>query len=222
MKKLCRSCETKCEHIGDHIIRGKSQDVKRYCCICLPKELHTKPQESWICEPCSERKEHLWQCKDCKRYIPNKDGNYYCKFLVDYEEWNDDCPQFKPKNYGLTNRGRIIYHLKDYYDLSKRANYAPVLADKIIHLTPLQWEILDDLIEAGCELIIGQVMSSHLVHGWSKKNTIIVPHLVINSEKVYEVDIPLSSDPRNYKPRKKAQVFYEVLEDHIDLGGDSQ
>ena len=122
----------------------------------------------------------------------------------------------------LTNRGRIFYHLKDYYDLTKRSSYAPALLEKVDNITGLNEEILDDLIEAGCELIIGQVMRSNLIYGRSKKNTIIVPCLVINSEKVYEVDIPLSSDPRNYKPRNKPQVFYEVLEDHINLGGDSQ
>ncbi|MCK5139953.1 MAG: hypothetical protein KAQ85_08945 [Thermodesulfovibrionia bacterium] len=122
----------------------------------------------------------------------------------------------------LNNRGRIVKHLERVYDLSKRANYAPALWNKIEHMTELQQEILNDLIEAGCELIIGQVMRSNLIYGRSKKNTIIVPCLVINSEKVYEVDIPLSSDPRNYKPRNKPQVFYEVLEDHINLGGDSQ
>ena len=122
----------------------------------------------------------------------------------------------------LTSKGRIICHLERYYDLSKRANYAPALLEKIKLMGPSNGEILDDLIEAGCEVIIGQAMSSHLVYGRSKKNTIIVPTLVINLEKVYLVDIPLSSNPRNYKPRNKAQVFYEMLEDHITLGGVSQ
>ena len=49
----------------------------------------------------------------------------------------------------LASKGRIICHLERYYDLSKRANYAPDLVRKIENITPLQGEILDDLIEAG-------------------------------------------------------------------------
>ena len=181
MTRRCITCGKTCNQM-------LKRDNYDYCCLCLPKQYYTKPQEKWICKPCSKRQNNQ------KRHTRSK----------------------------ITNRGRIVFHLKRCYDLSKRANYAPALLKKIETITGLNEEILDDLIEAHCELVIGQVMRSNLIYGRSKKNTIIVPCLVINSEKVYEVDIPLSSDPRNYKPRNKPQVFYEVLEDHINLGGDSQ